>query len=316
MMMIKTTEIHGFQKLDLTELHHAAAQMRAAIAKRRGQAEYKPVDQHTFEDHSHITARNLEKENMLIKGAPTLTCKTIPHCGGCQAGWIITRPSPSSAPISRMCHRCEVPRRWMKALNKLELPCDAEGMHLDSYEPDSPRQLEVIGDVLKYLNREHEGNPPAALCYGPPGNGKTSILYAIAREACEKRWRVKYTSHVQLMNQVQSSWGDRQRRNPLETWLDNVDLLLLDEFCGIGGSAHKQGWWIKQTVELIEEIQRKWRAGELAVIMTTNVYPRQMFDMFHGNPAFRSRVLGMFTPCEMVGRDRRIDNVDLSAWGL
>ena len=94
MMMIRTKDIHGFQKLDLSELHQAAAQMRAAIAKRRGQKEYKPQEQPAFEDHSHLTARNLEKENMLIKGAATLTCKTIPHCGGCQAGWIITDHHP------------------------------------------------------------------------------------------------------------------------------------------------------------------------------------------------------------------------------
>tara|TARA_Y100000592_G_scaffold99430_1_gene175413 strand:- start:612 stop:1559 length:948 start_codon:yes stop_codon:yes gene_type:complete len=315
--MINTTKTeHGFQKLDLAVLHAAAQRMKRAVAERRGEKEYTPRDEYQYNDHSHLTARNLEAEGQIDHTAYTLTCKPIPHCGACQGGWVITRPSKASSPISTMCTRCEVPRRWTQRLNKLQLPTDAIGMSLDVYEPDSPRQVELINQTMQYLQRGSDGAPPCTLFYGPPGNGKTSILYALAREACQHHWKVKYTSHTQIMSQIQNSWNDRNRRNPLEGWLDDVQVLLLDEFCGIGGSAHKQGWWVKQTVEIIEQIQRKWRAGELAVVMTTNVYPQQMFKMFESNPAFRSRILGMFEPCEMVGRDRRVDNVDLSKWGM
>ena len=315
--MIATTRTpHGLQKIDVTQLLQALSEFKKAAAKHRGDKKYTPRDEHQYTDHSHLTARNLEAEGLIDHSAHTLTCKPIPQCGECQGGYIITRPSEDSSPNAKICRRCEVPRQWTERLNKLELPSDAIGMSLDVYEPDSPRQVELINQTMQYLQRGSDGAPPCTLFYGPPGNGKTSILYALAREACQHHWKVKYTSHTQIMSQIQNSWNDRSKRNPLDGWLDDVQVLLLDEFCGIGGSAHKQGWWVKQTVEIIEQIQRKWRAGELAVIMTTNVYPQQMFKMFESNPAFRSRILGMFEPCEMVGRDRRVDNVDLSKWGL
>lgn len=318
--MIKVMD-NGFQKLDTQALAAQAQLLKKAIAKKRGDEAYKPKNEYDYKDFSHLTARNLETE-MWIDGKSSwiddesysLVCRKVPRCGECQDGWIITRTDYSKAPTSKICRRCEVPRRWMNRLNKLELPLDAVGMHLDAYEPDSPRQVEVISNMLDYLNRG-DGAPPAVLCYGPPGNGKTSILYAVAREACNLHWKVRYTSHTQIMNDIQGSWNDKNKSNPVERWLDGVEILLLDEWCGIGGSAMKQGWWVKQSIELTEQIHRRWKAGTLAVIMTTNVYPKQMFDIFNNN-AFQSRFLGMFHPCEMKGRDRRKDNLDLTHWGL
>ena len=319
-MMIKMME-NGFQKLDTKTLRAQAKLLKEAVALKRGEASYKPKEDYEYKDFSHLTSRNIEEEKWIDgesswvdENAYTFTCRPVPLCGGCQDGWIITRVDYSSSPTSRMCQRCEVTRRWMNRLNKLELPLDAVGMSLDVYEPDSPRQVEVIQSMLDYLNRGDETSP-AVLCYGPPGNGKTSILYAIAREACELRWKVRYTSHTQIMNDIQGSWNDKNKANPIERWLEGVEVLLLDEWCGIGGSAMKQGWWIKQSIELIEQIHRRWKAGTLAVILTTNVYPKQMFNTF-SNSAFESRMVGMFKACEMKGRDRRKDDLDLTHWGL
>jgi len=58
-------------------------------------------------------------------------------------------------------------------------------------------------------------------------------------------------------------------------------------------------------------------AGELSVVMTSNVHPHQLLNIFSENPAVKSRLGAMFPrPIEMVGRDRRLDQVDMSAWGV
>ncbi len=305
---------HGFQKLDMSSFTHHIEKLKALAAQRRGQEEYEAKSEYHYQDSSHLTARNLEEHDYIDHDAYGLQCKPIPLCGECQGGWIITRSSQSSAPTSTMCKRCEVPRRWTHRLNKLELPSNAIGMHLDSYEPDSQEQINAINNMIEYLNRE-SSKAPAILTYGPSGNGKTSILYALARESCQLGWKVRYLSHTQIINDIQESFKGKDIKNPTKRWLEDVDVLLLDEFCGIGGSAMKQGWWVKQTIELVEQIYRKWRAGKLSVMITTNVYPKEMFQIFNNN-AFKSRMLGMCTPVEMKGRDRRIQNVDLSAWNL
>ena len=312
--MINTTDIHGFQKLDLTQLYEAAQNMKTIVAERRGQKAFEKQDSYDYDDYSHLSARNLESKDFIDHSAPFLKAKVVKLCGRCQGGWIITRAHQCSSPTSMMCEHCERPKRWLDRLNKLELPLDAVNMHLDVYEPDSERHQNLISDMLSYLNRTSQ-KPPAHLYYGPPGNGKTSLLYALAREACQLRHQVKYTTHSQIMQSIKASWNSKSV-NPAEVWLDGIDMLLLDEFGGVGGSASKSQWWIQQTIELIEAMFKKWSAGKLAIVMTTNIYPAQLFQTFAHNSAFQSRILGMFTPCEMRGVDRRVQKVDLSEWGL
>jgi len=199
----------------------------------------------------------------------------------------------------------------------MRLPSDAINMSFSTYEFDSDEQRQAVGSMLEHMKAGCKDQPHSLYLYGPPGNGKTSLLYCFAREAAYLGLKVKYISHIGIMNQIKASWKDKANKDPLKDWLAGIDLLLIDEFAGVGGSANKSPWWLSQTVELIQEIYQQWGAGELSVVMTSNVYPHQLLNIFSENPAVKSRLGAMFPrPIEMVGRDRRLDQVDMSAWGV
>ncbi len=300
-------------KLDLSPFLSAVPELKAA-ARARGDAEPRPQA-----DFSHLRPDNLEAHDWIDLKAGYLRPQSVPHCGRCQNGWHYEWVDDRERTAQRaiMCKRCERPRRWLHRLDKMRLPSDAINMSFSQYEADSSAQQDAIDSMLEYLRGGCQGSPQGIYLYGQPGNGKTSLLYCFAREAAYLNLKVRYVSHIEIMNKIKASWKDKTSRDPLKDWLADIDLLLIDEFAGVGGSANKSPWWLSQTVELIQEIYQQWGAGELAVIMTSNVYPKQLLNIFSDNPAVKSRLGAMFhRPIEMVGRDRRLDRVDMSAWGV
>ena len=301
------------KRLDLTpfldSIPHWKEQARARAAAEGRETHYS--------DHSYLRPDNLETHRFIDLDAGYLRPKLVPHCGECQDGWLYRWLEDRRAQEAKMCPKCERPRRWLQRLDKMRLPSDAINMSFTTYDADSQEQRQQIDSMLEYLRGGLQGHPKGQYFYGPPGNGKTSLLYCYAREAAYLGIKVKYISHIGIMNQIKASWKNKSAEDPLKDWLAGIDLLLIDEFAGVGGSANKSPWWLSQTVELIQEIYQQWSAGELAVVMTSNVYPQQMLNIFSSNPAVKSRLGAMFRrPCEMVGRDRRLDQVDMSAWGV
>jgi DNA replication protein DnaC len=289
-----------------------------------------------FLDYSYLTPDNLEANDFIDDQSMTLKCKPVEYCGECQQGWFYQRVEGMTALDAVMCRRCEKPRRWMKRLNNMQLPTDAIGMSFATYQPDSPQQLDAINKALEWLrtpdvsNHPHLRRAPNMFLYGPPGNGKSSLLYCYAREAAinsKSVWRngkkspkaikVKFISHTQLLSDIKKTWNDKHAQDPLKDWLDGVDVLLIDEFGGVGGSANKTSWWREQTIQLIQEFSQLWAAGKLQVILTTNLAPRQVLDSLGDNSAAHSRLGAMFPePIKMVGHDRRVERVNASAWGF
>ena len=301
------------KKLDLTPFLNSIPHLKEQ-ARARAAAEGRTT---LFTDHSHLRPDNLEAHDYVDLDAGYLRPRLVPHCGECQDGWNYRWLPNRSAQEAQMCHKCERPRRWLKRLDKMRLPSDAINMSFTTYDADSQEQRQQIDSMLEYLRGGLQGQPTGQYFYGPPGNGKTSLLYCYAREAAYLGIKVKYISHIGIMNKIKASWKSKDAQDPLKDWLAGIDLLLIDEFAGVGGSANKSPWWLSQTVELIQEIYQQWSAGELAVVMTSNVYPQQLLNIFSSNPAVKSRLGAMFRrPCEMVGRDRRLDQVDMSAWGV
>lgn len=306
-------------KLDLTPFLSMVPLLKANARQRAAAEERDPTPQ----SYRHLQPDTLEAHDWIERDAGYLKPKPVPLCGGCQDGWIYHR----SERIGQRCPRCEIPRRWLQRLDRMRLPSDAIDMSFASYEPDNDLHAQKVSEFISYLKGHCESSPPTLLLYGPPGNGKTSLLYCLAREAayhmakCSKRgWRplkVKFLSHIGMLNDIKNSYGDKKAQNPMRDWLAGVDLILMDEFGGVGGASNRNAWWREQTTQLIHEIYREWQAGKLAVVLTTNLRPRAIAEIFADNSAAQSRLAQLFPqPVEMKGRDRRMADVDMSAWGF
>lgn len=276
----------------------------------------RPKVQRPAIDLSTLNGDNLEEMGALDSQAPYLTVRGIPHCGRCDEGF---ERIPNTVNHVRMCPRCEIPRRKSKRLNKLQLPLDAVDMSLTRYRYDSPLQRQRVEQILSHLSQP-QGLSPSLFLWGSPGNGKTSLLYSLARWACfagKTGLKVSFASHTDLINQVKRGFGDQRQRDPLERWLDQTDLLLLDELGGIGGQARRSDWYRSITAEMIGKIYERWRAGRLTVVITTNLDPKGVAALFDHNPAVLSRLHSIFgQPVQLTGPDQRNRLNELKHWGL
>lgn len=295
------------------------------IARSRSEAAGNPETK--FGDWSHLNHENLEAENFIERGEVTLTACDVPFCGRCQEGYFFSRPKLSQAFDALECQYCETPRRFIDRLNKLRLPADAVEMSFDRYEYESQHHFNAIKHMRRWIQRDPEiKRPPALFLCGSSGNGKSSALYCFAREAAyrdryhqiERRRRARYISHSALMSSIRATFSDRNAKDPLKNWLNGVNLLLVDELGGIGGSANRTGWWVDQSTQLLEQIYRLHRSGELAVVFTSNLGPRGLHRAFGENEAVKSRLKYMFqhSTVEMRGRDRRISTDCVGPWSF
>lgn len=281
-----------------------------ANARQEGKVETRPLL-----DHSQLTGENLEEMGVIDRGAPRLTVKTLEHCGRCDEGWIRIEDTRNCV---KLCPYCEIPRRKAKRLNDLELPADALDMNLRRYEWDTPQQEQAVTRLLNHIVNPQQPHSPSAFMWGSPGNGKTSLLYSVARWGCFKGKRVTFTSHTKLMNSIKDTWGEKNAKDPLRRWLDTCDVLLLDELGGLGGKGNHSTWYTTTTTEIIGAMYERWAGGKLSILMTSNLSPASVAKMFDRNAAIMSRLNAMFgAPIQMIGDDRRQRNSqELKAWGL
>jgi DNA replication protein DnaC len=271
-----------------------------------------------LKDFRNLNSCNLEELDHVYASSARFECKPLPYCGRCAEGFQYTIDSSGNR-TATLCDFCERPRRRMKRLNDLNLPADSYGMNLDRYEWDSADQRHRIDNLLtwmKYRDQRETQQSPSVYMWGRPGNGKTSLLYALAKEAVWNDFKVEYTSHTKLIEGIKRSFNGKDN-NPLESWLDRKSLLLLDEFGGVGGAANQTPWFKSVTADMIQKIYEHWQRGQLSVVMTTNLTPHELFNSLDRNMALISRLQAIFNePLQMIGADRRIANSSLNAWGV
>ena len=271
-------------------------------------------------DFRHLNHNNLKISDWIENQTAYFKTKDGPYCGRCGEGYIYSIDSNGNR-AAKLCDYCERPRRRLKRLNDLQLPKDAEGMNLDCYEWDSQEQFNRINDLIAWMNlsQEERKNQVSPSCYlwGSPGNGKTSLLYSLAKYSVFNDHKVLFTSHTQLIDRIKRTFNGKDD-NPLERWLSEIDLLLFDEFGGIGGRANMTDWWKATTTDIIQRMYEQWAAGKLAIVMTTNMTPNELFSKaLDSNRASASRLQAMFKrPIHMQGQDRRADKQELAYWGV
>jgi DNA replication protein DnaC len=298
---------------ELSKLAYQLKEMKSVVAEMNKD---KPKEKPVLLDFRHINANNLELEDLVIKDAPFFQCKPLPFCGRCKEGFRY-RSNEQNTQVASVCKFCEIPRRRMNKLSKLQLPSDSYGMHFNAYEWDSPTQQARVNHLLAWMKNPNERQinaSPSIYLRGEPGNGKTSLLYCLAKDAIFAGQRVMYISHNQLVDQIKRSFNGE--KDPLKHWLDKTDLLLFDEFCGVGGGANQTNWFKSTTADIVQKIYERWKSGQLSVVITSNLTNQQLKTSIDHNKAILSRFIAMFgEPVTMIGRDRRVSNNQLlNAW--
>lgn len=321
---------------------------KQAAAKRRKQDTYQPVETDlNADDFSYLKPGNLEI-NDYISGHPHLLIpKPVHYCGhsNCAKGqWTTVRRSGPTAPRGGPCQRCELPRRWLQRLASAKLPFKASGMYFRSEETDEggysfesfPELNSHADDFIERLKEEQRirllpkdekprsiPKPGLYLC-GTKGTGKTSFMYAMAREACYYGYRVKFLTHQALRGQQTNSWNDKSMKNPMVVssagkddkeaeialWLKGVDFLFLDEFGGNNGSMLSNKWWLEFGQTTLIQIYEKWLNGKLQVIISSNMTGMQLIESTQA----QDRITEMLMPVKMVGQSKRVQAAPYSAW--
>lgn len=316
-------------------------------AKRRGQETYQPVNTDlSADDFSYLKPSNLEA-NDYISGHPHLLIpKPVHHCGHSQCAngqWSNPRRGPN-APEGGPCKRCELPRRWLERLAAAKLPFKASGMYFRSEETDEggycfksfPKLKGYAEDFIERLKEEQKVRslpkdeqprrvPKHALYLcGTKGTGKTSFMYAMAREACYYGYKVKFLTHQDLRGQCTNSWNNKDMKNPMVAssegkddkeaevplWLKGVEFLFLDEFGGNNGSMLSNKWWLEFGQNTLIQIYEKWLNGKLQVIISSNMSGVQFLESTQAG----DRMKEMFIPVQMVGESKRAPAAPYSAW--
>ena len=305
--------ISGMQKLGdnpaLNKLLHSLSN--------RERSEQSSKQHQELLDFRHLNDQNLESENIIYPSSAFYQAKPLPYCGRCDNGWVATVRDGSRA--SAKCKHCQIPRQRLRRLNDLKLPADASGKNFSMYEWDTQEQQHKVQNLQQWMLYGEQDRPqsPSVYMYGTAGNGKTTLLYALAKWAVFNDYRVMYTSHNKTVDAVKRSFNTKSSDAFLTNWLSGVELLLFDELCGIGGKANLTDWYKGFTSDMIGAIYEAWGSGQLSIVMTTNLTPRETYLALDRNDAIMSRLYQMFGDAiKMTGKDRRAPSAALKSWGV
>ena len=189
------------------------------------------------------------------------------------------------------CKYCGLTNKYLMRFQQSGLTSDAINKHVGNYEFEEGLEQKA----LDFVN----GNIQGGMVYGPPGNGKTHLLCAIARELIWKGKKVRFVSHQQLLEQIKQSFDKNSSVvDPRYSWLDGIDVVMFDEL-----GFFRMNEWSKQTTnELIHAIH----AAGVQVLFASNLTPREMKNKFLDIRSL-SRIGEMCKDFrhEMKGSDRR-----------
>jgi replication factor C large subunit len=130
---------------------------------------------------------------------------------------------------------------------------------VEKYAPKASSEVQgqnaAVQQLLSYINNFKKGK--AAMLYGPPGNGKTSTVHAIAKEKDLELIEVN-ASDVRDAESIRSKLGNALGQMSL---FSKSKIILVDEIDVVSGSDDRGG---------IAEVARLLDTARFPVVMTAN----------------------------------------------
>jgi len=191
---------------------------------------------------------------------------------------------------AKKCPYCGAINEKLLKLKSSGIGADCVDKHFKNYEFEAP-QLKTKID--HFINGEIRGG----ILWGKPGNGKTHLLSAVARELVFRGKSVRYVSHQHLLETIKRSF-DGNEIDPRLRWLDGKDYILFDEL----GFCPRTDWARQTTNELIHAAH----AAGVKILFASNLSPDQLksklLDM--RTSSRMGELVGQFV-YNMKGADRR-----------
>lgn len=229
------------------------------------------------------------------------------HCGRCTAGHNLSRDDKGYE-HSRPCEHCRAPYMRARRIHQAQLPPDAVLKVWSNYELSEHRESDrLLNAYWQRINQPFERLKPlqGLLMCGSAGTGKSHYLYAVAHRLAWQGLRVRYATHMGLLDAERATWNDKHNQSsPLRDIVRDYDVLLIDEIGGTGGGSGSWSQWVQRaTSELLDTVYRQWAAGRLRLVCASNLSPEKVQGLY--NPALQSRVQQMLSPVIVDGEDRR-----------
>ena len=138
------------------------------------------------------------------------------------------------------------------------------------------------------------------LC-GPPGVGKTHLAIGLGYEACEKGYKVSYTTMQALIKALRTEEIDRRSKTKMKR-IRNSDLLVIDEVGYLPITATEGNLFF----QLISDLQE-----QTSILITTNKGFEEWTE-FLGDPALATAILDRLSyQCDRIqmnGKSYRLEN--------
>jgi len=181
---------------------------------------------------------------------------------------------------------------------------DNKGMQDWTFAKDDNKNSELTRKAKIYVEHFPEmlEKGIGMLFYGSVGTGKTYMAVCIANALIDKGYKSYVTNFSRLVNELGST-GNRQERLD---YLNNYDLLIIDDF-----AVERESEYMNEIVSTV--INERYIVKK-PMIVTTNLTMKELARPENTDKArVYSRLLEMCVPVEVKGNDRRIGKARTNA---
>lgn len=184
------------------------------------------------------------------------------------------------------------------------LECTFENFEIDT---SNQRYYNIAKKYVERFDEIKKANL-GLLLYGPPGVGKTYLVFCIANALLKKMVPVIAISSIGLLNRIRDSYSKYGDAGEVEIInnLKNASLLIIDDL----GAENSKNWAKEKLYEIIDSRAR----DKKPLIITTNLDLEQLKEKLTSDDGVHrtyDRIIEMCTPIQVLGKARRKETAKL-----